>query len=241
MIQKLAFAAALMISMASANSGQMQFADKAGDTYEILQETKSSYTSDKNSGSSMDRNAMLERVVALRKDGLVLEYDLPLATKPEDRARYWQFPVQVLKPAHGPLQLLNRSELEARVNIWLKAAKIPRSSCGHWIFTWTAIQIECDPQSVVKTIAAFALRPSDLRDGALYQDQRAHAPAPLKQKARGANGSNFYVEMQIDPDKLRQERAEAELMVADITGKKTTLAAARTARSVEKISGTIEI
>ena len=180
-------------------------------------------------------------MIGVREDGLELEYDLPKAATATDRTSNWQFPVRVLKPARGQMQLLNRPELEMRVDGWLKKADLPRSACGHWIFTWNAFRIECDPQSVIQTLAPFDLWPSDLRNGAMYRDSSARAPAALSQKTVGSNGSTFVVEMPIDPDVVRREHAESDVVVAEITQKSLTLDAALRARSTEQISGTIAI
>jgi hypothetical protein len=242
MLHQSTIAFALLLPTVSANAGQLQLAEKVGATYEILQETKSSQTSsDKSLGNSMDRNGMLERVIGVREDGLLLEYDLPKATKAEDRARYRQFPVQILKPVHGNLKLVNRPELEAWIDVWLKAANIPRSACGHWIFTWTAIKIECDPQSVIHLVSEIDLRSNDLRDGAMYNGAGARALAPLKLIKTRSNGSTFVVELTVDPDKLQLQQAETDLMLADVMGKKTTLDEALKSRSMEQISGTISL
>src|SRR4030095_13399672 len=153
---------------------------QTGGTYELrLNRESSDRSSDGSEGSSNDRDTISERVIAVRGDGLELEYDLPNEATQEDRAASWQFPARLFKPWSGPTQLLNRAELESRLDAWLKAAKWTRDICGHWIFTWNAFRIECDPQSVLKTIAAFDLRSAELRDGAPYREDRAVGPAKL--------------------------------------------------------------
>ena len=132
-------------------------ASRAGDVYEITTDREASgeTAGGESTGSSHDRDAIIERVVAVRGDGLELEFDLPKEATADDRARTWQFPVRVLKPAQGPMQLLNRPELEARIDTWLKAASLTRAACGQWYFTWSAFQIQCDPQSVIGGIEPF--------------------------------------------------------------------------------------
>lgn len=82
------------------------------------------------SGSSNGRDTILERVIGIRENGLELEYDLPKNTKSEDRARNWQFPVRVFRPSGGSTRLLNRPELEVRIEGWIKAAGLTRAD---WI------------------------------------------------------------------------------------------------------------
>jgi hypothetical protein len=235
-------AAALLLPTLATGTEPMQTRPQIGDTYEITSDRESSQESnDGSSGSSTDRDGLIERVVGVREAGLELEYDLPENAAAGGRASSWQFPVRVFKPARGGLQLLNGLELEARVDDSLKANGMTRAACGHWIFTWNAFRIECDPQSVIKTIEAWDLAPDDLRDGASYKDPKARAPAPLLRKKAGADGTTFVVEMALDPEAVRRERAESDIVVAQLSKKTLTLDAALRARSAEAISGTITI
>ena len=179
-------------------------------------------------------------MTGVRDDGVELEYDIPGATSRE-REIAWQYPARVFKPTSGPLQLLNAAQLQARADRYLKRAKLPRSACGHWYFTWTAFRIECDPQAVIGAIGRLDLGPADLTDGAPYRDAAASAAAPLKRMANGPNGATFAVDLPIDPEQVRRARAEADVVVAEISGKKLTLDDALRARSGERISGTMTI
>jgi hypothetical protein len=97
-------------------------APRPGDLYELTKSYETSMeTSDGSSGSSQGQDALLERVIAVRPDGLELEYDVP---KSDSSGAYWQFPVRVFRPVGGELQLLNRAELESRVDGWLKKGKM---------------------------------------------------------------------------------------------------------------------
>jgi len=116
-----------------------------------------------------------------------------------------------------------------------------RAACGHWIFTWNAFRIECDPQSAIKIIEGFDITPDDLRDGAPYKDPAARTAAALTRKAAGPNGATYTVEMAIDPEVRRRARAESDIVVAEIGGKTLALETALRARSAEAISGTITI
>src|SRR5688572_10826460 len=88
-------------------------AGKAGDEFELSRTYETTErSSDGSSGSSDGRDALLERVIAVRDGGLELEFDLPKAATTDDRARSWQFPVRVLRAADGSMQLLNRPDLE---------------------------------------------------------------------------------------------------------------------------------
>jgi len=237
----LAMAASLPASSAVASEPAPEAAH-VGDTYEItLVRESSEQGGDQSSGSSYDKDVIIERVIGVRPNGLELEYDLPKPAPGEQRASNWQFPARVFRPSRGPLELINRSELEARVDRWLQAAKWPRAICGHWIFTWNAFRIECDPQSVIETIEAFDLRRTDIREGARYQEKGGRAPGTLVRRGPSAEGATLSVELEADPDAVRRARAESDVAVGEIMRKPVTLDAALRARAKEMVSGTISI
>jgi hypothetical protein len=235
-------AAALLLPAIIAHAGALPAAPRVGDTYEItLTKDSVQHGSNKSSGTSHDKNAIIERVIGQRADGLELEYDLPPATTADDRARQWQFPARVFKPFGAPAQLRNGPELNARLDSWLKAAGLPRTACGHWYFTWNAFLIECDPQSVLKTIQAFDLQSADIRDGAPYQETEALGSGKLARKVNGQNRDIFTCEMEVDPDAFRRARAESDVVVGEIMKKPVSLEAALRKREGEIISGMISV
>lgn len=238
-------AAALVLLLASPGVGAAQPGPPpphVGDAYGVVRTVKSTQRSSDESSSftSTDRDTLLERVVGVRDGGVELEFTLPRGATAEDRSRTWQFPARVFKPSHGPLQLLNRPGMEARIDTWLKAAGMTRTACGRWIFTWNAFRIECDPQTVVETLEQFDMQPGDLRDGALYQEPKTLRPAPLHRSA-GGDAATFAVELEVDPDAVRRERAEGDVAAAEIGGKPVTLEAALQARAADSIAGTVKV
>ncbi|NIJ18625.1 hypothetical protein FHS95_000294 [Sphingomonas naasensis] len=210
--------------------------------YEIRSERRSSQRgSDDSSGSSRDIDRLVERVLAVREDGIELEYDLPADASEQDHAREWRFPIRIFKPKQGPMRLLNRAEMAARLDGWLKAATLTREACGRLIFTWNAFRIECEPQSVLKTLEALDPAPQDLRAGASYADPDALAPAPMHRMSTGAAGAVYGVDMAIDPEVVRRRRAQTDVGVAELSGEKLAFETALHKRSGEKISGTISL
>jgi len=193
------------------------------------------------SGSSHDEDALIERVQAIRPDGFELVFDLPQGATADERQQNWQFPARVLEPMDGPPTLLNAPQLAQRLEGWLKLAKIPRQACGHWIFTWNAFKIECEPDSVLKTIEAFDPKLPSLRKGELFVDVRASHPAPLTMHSNGSAGSIFTATLLLDPKAVQQESAEADVVVGEINKRPVTLDAALAQRSKETVSGTIEV
>jgi hypothetical protein len=234
--------AALLLTASVANAGKLAQTPQVGDTYEItLTRHSVQQGSNGSSGSSNDKDTIIEQVTGVRADGLELQYDLPKSATAGERARTWQFPVRVFRPSRGAAQLLNSPELEARLDGWLKAAGLSRTSCGHWIFTWSAFRIECDPQSVIKTVQSYELGAAILRDGELYQDSDAGGPAKLTRTSGGADGETFAVEIPVDADAVRRARAESDVVVGEIMQKPVSLEVALHQRAGEVVSGTISV
>lgn len=233
----------LLLLWATPASGQSSRPrPQTGEAYEITKSYKASdKASDGSSGSSGGSDTLLERVIAQRDGGLELEYDLPLDATSEDRARDWQLPARVLKSEVGSMQLLNPDELEDRLKAWLKAAKWDRSVCGRWIFTWNAFRIECDPQSILGRLEEIDLTSQDLRDGAPYLDARAIEPGRLARKEDGSKGTIFNAITRVAPDKVRLERAEADVAVGEMMQKPISLEAALRERTKEQVSGSISL
>lgn len=195
--------------------------DRPGDAYELrLRVQSESNSTDGSSSRSNSGGALIERVVAIRPEGLELEFDLPADTSPEDRMREWQWPARVLWSETAAPRLLNAPELEQRLDGWLKAGEIPREACGRWFFSWTAFKVECDPNSVLEILAGYDLR--SRLDGVDLDP---------------TEGSTV-IETTVDPDRTRREKAEADRVVAEITGgTPLTLEQALAARASDQISG----
>src|SRR5258708_23862451 len=209
--------AAMLLPAMLARAGALALAPQVGDTFELtLTRDSAQQGSDRSSGSSHDKDTITERVIGLRTDGLELEYDLPNAATADERASDWQFPARVFKPFGGPAQLLNGPELETRVDRWLKAAGWSRTVCGHMIFTWNAFRIECDPQSVIRTVQSYDLRSADVREGASYQETGARGSGKFARKEAGPDDAIFAVEIPVDPDAVRRARAESDVAVVAI-------------------------
>ena len=213
-----------------------------GDQHEIIVSYETSQQrSDGSSGSSSGRDVLLERVVAISSDGLELEFDLPNEATAEDRARVWKFPARVLQQSNGAIRLLNRDELEERVDRWLTAAELPRDMCGRWIFTWNAFRIDCDPDSVIAHIEAINLLTVDLREGATYRHPQTVGSGTLTLTSDGPNGATYSVKLEVDAEAVRNSRAESDVVVGEIMQRPVTLETALSERSKESLSGTVEV
>jgi hypothetical protein len=234
--------AALLIAAGAAHAAATPPEPQVGDTYRITLTKDSAQRSNGSSGSTHDKDTIIERVMGLRSGGgLELQYDLPSDATADERATDWQFPAKVFKPQSGPTQLLNGAEIEARIDSWLKNASLTRAACGHWIFTWNAFRIQCEPQSVLKTIQAYDLRSVDLHEGSTYQDSGASNSGTLARTSTGLEGETFATEMKVDSDAVRRGRAEQDVVVGEILQRPVSLEAALHAHAAEIISGTISV
>jgi hypothetical protein len=233
--------AAASPSSAGPDAGSARPQPHAGESYEISLVREATQKGDGSSGSSFDRDVIVERVIGVRSDGLELEYDLPATASKQDRAREWIFPVRVLRHDAGTLDLLNRAELETRLEAWLKAAKWTPAVCGHWIFTWNAFHIECDPEAAIRAIEPFDMRYPDVREGAPWREKGARAPGALVKQASSPSGQTFTVLLEVDADDVRRARAEADVAVGEITRKPLALEAALRKRAGDAVSGTIKV
>ena len=228
---------------------------RSSQVYEITKQYDTTeQVNNRSRGSSRGREAYLERVIAERNDGLELEYDFPENTPKQVRDRSWQFPVRILLLSNGSMKILNRLELELRVEDWLKSAGWTREVCGQWMFTWSAFRIECDPGSVLKILRNINLRDPGIRDGAQYQEDTALTPGTLiKNKAgesrdvsdsktdSGPDRVTLTTELQIDPESVRRTRAESDVVVGKIMRKPVTLEAALQKRAKDNISGKMTV
>lgn len=212
---------------------------KRGDSYELTL-TRDMAQRDNRGGtsSSHDQDTLIEHVVGTRADGLELEYDFPKGATAQQRKSEWHFPARVFKPSHGPMQLLNSVELEARIDGWLQGGGLTRANCGQLIFTWNAFRIDCDPGSVIRMIQKFDLTAFDVREGASYLDANASGPATL---AKGSSGPTLVAEMAVDPEAVRRGRAETDVSVSQLMRKSLTLDEALRERAKDAVSGTISV
>ncbi|GGO99535.1 hypothetical protein [Stakelama pacifica] len=240
MLQSLAVLAALSVPLAPAHPATPDAAPQAGDVFALEKELRTE-TSDSSgsTGSSFDRDTLTERVIATRPNGMVLEYDIANAAS-ETRDSNWQFPVRVLQAQDGSIRHLNRDEVAARVDPWLKKAGFSRQDCGKWIFTWNAFQIQCDPDLALETVKQFRL-PIALTAGEPFQHPMALKPSPLDYIAGEKAASTYRATLTINPDAVKRQEAETDVEVARLSGKTLTLDEAQSAHAKEKISGTITV
>lgn len=241
-LRAVSIACGLMASATLAAADPPAAIPKRGDVYELrlAYATAEKSENDQGSSSSNGTTVLIERVIAISPDGAELEYDLPPDAKPEDRLRQWQFPARIFRPNSGSARLINQAALEARLGAWLATSKISRTACGRWVFTWNAFKIECDPISVLKTIASVDMGWDKRVEGALSSTHAAAGPAKLA-RTSGVAGSSLTADLALNVDHVRKERAEADVVVGEIMREPVKLEQAMQARAKEKISGSVSV
>ncbi len=229
---------AVLLALCWSNVVAAQSSVEPGARFEIRQSYQTEMKSDDGgSGSSQGHSTLIEQVVAIRDGGLELVYDEPDA---EER-RQWQFPVRVFKPTIGPFELLNRSELEARVDPWLAKAKWTREICEKWIFTWNAFKIECDPASALGIAESYSLWQDNLRDGAPFEIEGLLGSTTVRLESSDSGRSVFLAEGNLDPEWLKLEQANSDVIVAQISGGPITEEQALANLADWQFSGTLTV
>lgn len=218
------------------------FVDQVGDVYELRLKVHTKNQSERSSGSSSSNYILTETVLAIRGDAVELEFDLPKDTPADTRAREWGYPVRVLKAPGEPFELLNEGDLATRIDKWLELGNLSRSACEQWIFTWAAFKIECDPATVLGSLAEFDVRLPDVRDRGSYSHPGTVEPSSLKMTSSSSDGQNFAARLAIDPDFVRRQRAEADVAIAQMAGgPPVTLTEALAAWSDNEVSGEVDV
>lgn len=221
---------------------------QVGDVYELALKYQSKGDgndgndgNDGSSSSSSGKTTIIEKVISVSKSGFELEFDLPESATEQARVRQWTLPARVFKSLEGSSQLLNQVELENRLEHWLEKANWTREACGQWIFTWNAFYIDCDPQSVMETLRQYEMSTGDLKAGAPYEDEQALAPAVLDEEILNSGEHVLVAKMLVNPDVICRQRADADVVSAQILGEDLKLDNALRKRCGEKISGTIDV
>jgi hypothetical protein len=235
-----ALAAAVLTCCVSANSNARL--SEALPVYEIRLEQETQSQGSGSSGSSRSKNMLIEKVIMEDSAGLLLEFDLPPGTDEAARAREWMFPARIRRSPDGKLNLVNADRLKERNARWLRSGGYDESACGRWVFTWTAIKIECDPQAILDVLQPIDLRFTNLKHGGKFEHPYGAKPGVLALEAQSTTGKSFRADFEIDAEKVRRDRAETDVTVAAMMGQESvSFEHALAARKVEKISGSIQV
>lgn len=213
--------------------------ERAGDHFRITVHHESESKGENgSSGSSSGGHVYIEQILDVRPNGIERLYDIPREPG-EDRLISWQFPVRIFEANDGQIDIVNRSDLERRRDAWLEVAKIPTESCGAWYFTWSAFQVECDPDAILETIRAIKIQPKNLGDGARFFHPAAVQAGRLQRLDE--NSQKYSVKMAVDEDYFRRAEAQNDVIVGEIMKEPVTFEVAYAKRQAERITGSIEV
>lgn len=190
---------------------------RAGDVFEIVRTYQTQQLStDGSRGTSRGSDTVVVKIISIDGDGMVFELDHPTSVNDEARQRDWTLPARVVRPNIGPARLLNAVELSARLDEWLARGNRTREDCGHWLFTWSAFRIACDPAIVAATLEDGF--PPDPIAGRAYSHPLAARTAPIKRQT-DSNGRKFLIaDLAVDAARVREMRARQEEMAREIAG-----------------------
>jgi len=191
------------------------------------------------SSSSSGRQAIAERVIAATPEGVEAEYTLPFDSEEIRGNERWMFPARIRIAADGGKTLLNPDELAACNAAWLAEAKWPREACSRWLFTWTAVQIRCDPEAAVEAVESYGMRPGRIAEGQPFALKGALGPVLLARAGEADGRTILTGSGPVDVAFLRESAAQTALVLAEMTGKTLTLDEAQAA--VITASGTVSV
>ncbi|MEW4449511.1 hypothetical protein [Qipengyuania sp. JC766] len=215
----------------------------AGEQGYLLQyeyETSTQEVSGHGQSSSGGTQSLAEHAIATTAEGLEIEYSIPGDPDEVRGNDMWMYPARVLVRPDGSKRLLNESEIIARRDLWLDEAGWTKEQCGRWLFTWTAVKIECDPQAVLESIEGYGLRPAPLRPGTQFELPEYGISGLLEDRGTRNGRQVLFLSAPVDPQTVRDQEARTREIVAEISG--GTLPVDDTSSGSEiDASGTIEI
>lgn len=179
------------------------------------------------SGSGSGNTVLAERIIEQLSGAVEIEYSIPGDFSKVRGNAMWMFPARVMVASDGTKTLLNTAELEERVDSWLNEAKWPRELCGQWIFTWTAMQILCDPAAVIDQIEANDMRPGILAEGRVIKLNDNELEAVLSEIESDDLGRVFTATAQINSEFARRQAAQSKIIAAQVRGVEITMEQAR--------------
>lgn len=183
-----------------------------GDVF-LLKQSYSRTTTGSKTSKARGRQALQQTVIDISDAGVVFEFDFPADTPTQMREREWKLPVEVLETSSGTFEIANAAELEARRDEWLARAPFDESACGQWLFTWTAMRIDCDIDTALDLIDGYRLPWTNIRPGAMYRKSSSEDAAQLV-----GDGDVIAAQFDLNVDALRDARARTEMVAAQVTG-----------------------
>jgi len=138
--------------------------------------------------------------------------------------------------------IANREEMLTRLDHFLTEAKISREACGSHYFTWNVFKIECDPDSVLDTVATINLGMIPLQEGAYYRVPATDTLVKLTRANSLRDGSQTFTgTATIDSEFLRKGALKTIEVVAQLSGEKLSKEAADARLKGFEFSGEVTV
>ncbi len=168
--------------------------------------------------SSRGHQTLSERPIRETAAGTEIEYATPGPPEEVRGNASWMFPVRLLVASDGRKTVLNPEQLETRLTTWLERAEWSREVCSKWLFTWTAIQVRCDPDAAIEAVETFGMRPGQITEGAQFEPTGDLVPVVLTRTGFRDGRTVLSAVARIDPQSVRAGATKTALVPAQISG-----------------------
>jgi hypothetical protein len=191
--------------------------------------------------SSSGRQAIAEKVIAATAEGVELEYALPLDPEEILGNERWMFPARIRVAPDGSKTILNSEDLLARNAAWLAEADWTRDVCSRWLFTWTAVQIRCDPEAAIEAVDTYGMQPGPIGEGQPFALEGALGPVVLARSGEHDGRIVLTGTGPVDPAFIREREARSALVVAEISRETLTPEEAAARAAAITATGTLVV
>jgi hypothetical protein len=191
--------------------------------------------------SSSGRQAIAERVIAATAQGTEVEYALPWDDEDIRGNEKWMFPVRLMVAPDGSKTILNAPELLARNAAWLAEAEWTREVCSRWVFSWTAVQIRCDPAAAIEAVDTYGMRPGTIAEGQPFALEGALGPVTLTRAGEQDGRIVLTGSGLVDPAYIREREARGALVVAEVSREALTPEEAEAKAATISATGTLTV
>lgn len=208
---------------------------------QLAYETETTGTDGEVTSSASGRQAIAERVIATTPEGIEAEFSLPFDPEDIRGNERWMFPARMTIAPDGTMTLRNAEELAARNAAWLAEAEWTAEVCSRWAFSWTAVQIRCDPGAAIEAVEGYGMHPGGLAEGQPFALEGALGPVVLSRKGESAGRIVLTGTGPVDPAHIRKQEALGALVVAEVSGEKLTPEQAEAKAAGIAASGTLTV
>jgi len=237
LFRKIVFA----IAVCAATQSVAQASD-APEVFEIIIRYETRSEGNRMTGSSSGGYHYREEVYARTGDCRLRRFDVVDDPEHSRPLALWKMPVLLRECAGQPAEIANREAMVARRDAFLSAAELPPEACGRHYFTWDVFKIECDPEAVIDTVERIDLSSLALQDGAHFLVRDTETRLTLTQAESGPDGRRTFTGRgTIDPEVLREQKASAIMVIAEVSGEEISLEQAMARIAEHRFAGEVSV